>query len=94
MNRWALDLDLDFFVSPTLFDREEHLGRPANDGFTVWPSVKADGLLRKLGLTGTLPGKVCGRHVEALWAWREAIRLGALVPPFPVVHVDAHEDLG
>lgn len=90
----VLDVDLDFFVSPTVYDTPEHAARPDDRACTVWGPAEAEGLMRRLGATAPLPGALCEHHVEALWAWNRALYEGRLVAPFAVVHVDAHEDLG
>lgn len=90
----VLDLDLDFFVSPTLYEVPEDAPRPPDHAHQVWPAAEAEHLLQRLGLTAPVPGALCERHVEALWAWNRAVYEGRLEVPFDVVHVDAHEDLG
>lgn len=90
----VLDIDLDFFARPTVHDVPEAAPRPDDALFSVWSADAAADLLRRLGLTRPVPGRLCTHHYEALWAWNAAVYQGVLDVPFDVVHVDAHEDLG
>jgi hypothetical protein len=89
----VLDIDLDFFVTPVVHWPQWQDRAPADH--EVWPVEEAVGFLtERCLLTARLPGFVTERHDELFWLWRDAIRDGALVPPFDVVHLDAHADLG
>ncbi len=89
-----LDLDLDFFVRPPVYHVPERGPRPSDQAHSIWPAEAVAALLRRLGVTAAIRGRVVEHHVEALPAWMDAITRGWLAPPFRVVHVDAHEDLG
>jgi hypothetical protein len=91
-----LDLDLDFFLD----DVEYFSGgtrRLSDDDFHPWEAVRVQRFLEdRCGLSrdGRIPGRVVTHHYEAFLWWRDLVEVGTLVPPFEVVHVDAHADLG
>jgi len=97
-----LDLDLDFFVWPSIDDTgEDDLStrpRPDSDSFS---HVAAEAEVREflevrcgLSIEHPLPGHEAQEHVDAFTTWREWLRRGLLSEPFAVVHIDAHSDLG
>lgn len=90
----VLDIDLDAFVWPQVFYREEQADRPSGSQHRAWPLPAVDRLLCRLGVTGAMPGRCVEHHVEVFDVWHEALESGRLRHPFHVVHVDAHEDLG
>jgi hypothetical protein len=91
----VLDLDLDFFVeNPAHWQRKEG-GRLDPEGHRVWPIDEALAFLRdRCSLEAALPGAVVEHHGELFGCWRSAIESSVLKPPFSVVHIDAHADLG
>ncbi len=90
----VLDIDLDAFVWPQVFYREEQADRPSGSQHRAWPPPAVERLLGRLGVTGAVAGRCVEPHVEVFDIWYEALESGRLRHPFHVVHVDAHEDLG
>ena len=93
---WALDLDLDFFLSDCcpLAPKGE---RPSADSASPWTEAAVIAFLEDgLGLDARhpIPGRVAETHDGALAFWKERMDAGTLSRPFSVVHVDAHADLG
>lgn len=90
-----LDLDLDFFLDhrPLFTPR----GRPDLAASAPWDADRVREFLeRRCGLDARnpLPGRTVTHHHEVFLDWRERIAQGRLAPPFEVVHVDWHADLG
>ena len=94
----VLDVDLDYFLDAPVND-------PANDGRvsslecveSVWEKERVVTFLEThLGLSKDkkIRGRILTDHDEALYFWNELIEAGYLNPPFSVVHVDSHADLG
>jgi hypothetical protein len=91
-----LDVDLDFFLA-NVFYKDASNERPGGNRYAPWPEQDVrDFLERGCGLDkgARLPGKVVVKHDEVFYDWRERIEGELLLPPFEVVHVDAHADLG
>ncbi|MBR4905685.1 MAG: UPF0489 family protein [Clostridia bacterium] len=93
---WALDLDLDFFLSDCcpLAPKGE---RPSADCANPWTEAAVSAFLEGgLGLDARrpIPGRITETHDGALAFWKERMDAGRLTRPFSVVHVDAHADLG
>lgn len=91
----VLDIDVDFFVEPTVYDPDGDDDRPDPAEHTVWSAAEALGFLReRCGLVGRGPGFLTETHDQLFGSWRNAIAAGILKPPFHVTHVDGHADLG
>jgi UPF0489 domain len=91
----VLDLDADFFLERTAHFKGRESERLDGDEYPAWTVGRALGYLRdRCGLTGRLPGAAVDHHGEVFGLWRSAIDAGHLVPPFRVVHLDGHADLG
>lgn len=106
----VLDLDLDFFVQPVVFDTPADGSRPSDDKYAVeldWetelctagpdanPERAAIAYLRERALlAGPLPGAAVEHHDEVFHHWQALIDAGVLRAPFHVTHMDAHGDLG
>lgn len=70
---------------------EEHYGK------SVWAKDDVQNFLENnLGLSKKkrIRGRIVSGHNEALFFWKELIEKGDLQPPFEVVHIDSHADLG
>jgi hypothetical protein len=92
----VLDLDLDFFVTPT-HHWTDHPGRlPETEFKCASPSEVEHFLEHQCGLSKSrkIPGRLCVQHDEAFYTWREWIEAGLISAPFDVFHVDAHADMG
>lgn len=90
-----LDIDLDFFLNTTRF--WPSFGRPEDPTLRPWsPEAVQNFLEKQCGLRRDrpLPGLIVDEHHEVFFDWRIRIAQGLLVPPFEVVHLDAHADLG
>jgi hypothetical protein len=91
----VLDLDLDAFVYGAEHSRERDAPRLDVEKHPPWDLSKVLSFLgSNCGLSGPLPGFAVKHHGELFFRWRDAIDSRLLVPPFEVVHVDAHADLG
>lgn len=94
----VLDLDLDFFVSPTPVGWDTEPGeRLDGERFRVWaPDAVTQFLEEGLGLSTTarVPARVASTHDVAFETWKASVAAGQLIAPFDVVHVDNHADLG
>jgi hypothetical protein len=92
----VLDLDLDFFVTPT-HHWTDHPDRLSDSDYTcASPSQVEHFLEHQCGLSKArkLPGRFCVQHDEAFHTWRQWIETGVITAPFDVFHVDAHADMG
>ena len=96
----VLDIDLDYFLdSPVSGDEiseEERVTSPECIR-SVWSESRVRTYFEKqLGLLKDkkIKGRVFKGHDEALYFWEELIDRALLVPPFSVVHIDSHPDLG
>jgi len=90
-----LDIDLDFFLNKVQF--WPGFGRPVDPALRPWsPEAVRDFLENRCGLRRDrpLPGLIVDEHHEIFFDWRRRIQEGLLQPPFEVVHIDAHADLG
>lgn len=91
----VLDLDLDAFVYGSVHWRERNGPRLDPDEYPPWDVGRVLSFLESnCGLDGPLPGCAVEHHGDVFFRWKEAIDSGVLTPPFEVVHVDAHADLG
>jgi hypothetical protein len=91
----VLDLDLDAFVYGSGHWRAADAPRLDSEDFCSWEMEKVMSFLElNCGLSQPLPGYAVEHHGELFFRWRDAIDAGLLVPPFEVVHVDAHADVG
>ncbi len=91
-----LDIDLDFFLSRISYGGARD-GRLDSGNYLPWPAQNVRTFLEtRCGLSkaNRLPGKVVLTHDQVFYDWRNRIESGQLLPPFEVVHVDAHADLG
>ncbi len=93
-----LDIDLDFFLSDVMYGFLRKMSpRTSGKICKPWDEIQVRKFLEKrclLNTTTKIPGKCLIEHSEVFTDWRDLILLGRLVPPFEVVHVDAHADLG
>jgi hypothetical protein len=90
-----LDLDLDIFVTPINQIHSDR--RLSDDEYNVLPLDQVHHFLTKCcGLIeqAPTPGKVFEEHDELFGHLKCLIDSGALRPPFELVHVDAHADMG
>ena len=88
-----LDLDLDYFLTGLCMPAEPG-ERPCEDVGAEDDGFVHSFMRESLGITRPVPGRVIETHDLSLSYWEELIREGRLEPPFEVVHVDAHSDLG
>lgn len=94
----VLDIDMDYFLKKIPFLISENSNdRVSDEDYQVWEKEEVINFLEKrLGLSKKkkIKGRVVTHHNEALLYWQELILANKLVPPFEVVHVDSHADLG
>ena len=91
----VLDLDLDVFVSPIVHVHSAI--RPSDADYTVWDAHSVRDFLEvKCGLSNLKPtlGAVFDEHDEIFDFINVQIAHGKMSPPFDLVHVDAHADMG
>ncbi len=92
-----LDLDLDCFIEGIARHKPDDSPRLDDTEHPPWNEDRFRYFLEhQCGLSKErrIPGKVLTYHVEAFELWRKLISTHQLRPPFGVVHVDAHSDLG
>ncbi len=93
----VLDIDLDFFLDRIFYAPDEPQGRLSGEEYQVDDEQKVVSYLEKqcgLSESSPVPGAMCEHHVEVYDWWEAMVDEGILEPPFEVVHVDAHADLG
>ena len=96
----VLDVDLDYFmdcVATGIPDHTQERLSESDYAACVWNSERVRHFLEhNLGLSKDqrVLGRIVSGHNEALLFWKELINQGKLLPPFDVVHVDSHADLG
>lgn len=96
----VLDIDLDYFLdSPVSGDEVSEEDRVTSPECvqSVWNESRVRAYFEKqLGLSKDkkIKGRVFKEHDEALYFWDELINAELLFPPFSVVHIDSHPDLG
>lgn len=91
-----LDLDLDVFSWPIVHWPQGD-GRPADSDHVIATGGDVQFFLEQqcsLSPSKKILGQEFTNHDEAFVVWRRWIREGNLVPPFDVIHVDAHADMG
>lgn len=88
----VLDIDLDYFLTGLCYPAEPG-ARPDEIPCESEAFVRRF-MEEQAGITRPVPGAVFPAHDGALVFWEDMIAEGRLVPPFGVVHVDAHSDLG
>jgi len=90
-----LDIDLDFFLNTVRF--WPSFGRPIDPQLRAWSPDAVRVFLEtrcSLRRDQPVPGVIVEEHHEIFFDWRQRIQKGQLQPPFEVVHLDAHADLG
>ena len=94
-----LDIDLDFFVTNIANNCESYGRRRLSEGEGYLP--KSELIVKsfleancRLSTEKKTPGKAFEDHDEVFYYWRDLVNQSFLKPPFEVVHVDAHSDLG
>jgi len=90
-----LDLDLDFFLNHVSHRHQK--GRLPSGGYQPWSDDAVRAFLENqcgLSRERRIPGHYAEKHDGAFVWWRSLIEAGRLQPPFDIVHVDAHADLG
>jgi hypothetical protein len=90
----VLDLDLDFFVWPTVRGPVE--GRPPDEEHTCATPDQVRSFLEdqcNLSRDRRVPGCFYRKHDEAFDVWKRWGAEKTLELPFEVAHVDAHSDL-
>lgn len=95
-----LDLDMDYFMDDIAIGTPESITQRLSEesyGNSVWSEKRVrDFLENNLGLSKSnkIKGRIVTGHNESLFFWKELIEKGELTPPFEVVHIDSHADLG
>lgn len=91
----VLDIDLDFFVTPTkTWDATaERLPDNSYESDSISEVQEFIEIQCNLNLDRPRPGQLFEHHDEAFKWWRSLIQAGHLKPPFHCIHVDAHSDL-
>ena len=93
----VLHICLDYFIEPGSVWAGQGAARLSDDHYRPWrPDAVREFLAAGFGLDPArpLPGSVVRAHEGPLAAWRAWIASGELVPPFDLVHLDAHSNLG
>jgi len=91
-----LDLDLDVFSWPIVHWPQTD-DRPDDAEHSVAAADDVRFLLEAqcgLSTSKRIIGQEVTDHDEAFFVWRAWIEQGKLTPPFSVIHVDAHGDMG
>jgi hypothetical protein len=91
-----LDIDLDVFSTPTVYWPQTD-DRPSDDEHSCASVDDVRHFLEQqcfLSRDKPIAGKEIIDHDEAFYTWRRWIEERTLNPPFSVVHVDAHADMG
>jgi hypothetical protein len=91
-----LDLDLDVFTSPTVYWPQSSDRPSDNDHVAAGAQDVRHFLEMQCGLSKDrkIPGQEFTNHDDAFFVWRRWIQEGSLRPPFTIIHVDAHADMG
>jgi hypothetical protein len=93
----VLHVGLDYFVEPRSTWAPAGAARLSGDHYRPWRADAVRGFLAdRFGLDPArpVPGRVVREHEGPLACWREWVEAGGLVPPFDLVHLDAHTCLG
>jgi hypothetical protein len=91
-----LDIDIDVFSWPTVY-WPPSTARPSSRNYVCSSAEDVRYFLeQQCGLSNVrkIPGPEFVDHGDAFYTWRRWIQEGSLVPPFSIVHVDAHADMG
>ncbi len=92
----VLDIDLDVFLNRVAYNADPN-SRLDDSEYHPWSIDRVVKFLEEncgLSKNNKIPGKFGTEHYEAFFAWKDQINSNNLVPPFDVIHVDAHADLG
>jgi hypothetical protein len=93
----VLDLDLDFFLDEIETWKSSSGSRLQEDDFHAWGEDQVRAFLENqcgLSRENPIPGCLVTHHDEAFVWWRNLVLGGLLKPPFEIVHIDAHSDMG
>lgn len=91
-----LDLDLDVFSSPAVYWPQTN-DRPSDEDHVCASAKDVRYFLEQqcgLCTVSKIPGQEFTDHDDAFYTWRRWIEEGSLNPPFCIVHVDTHADMG
>jgi hypothetical protein len=95
---YILDIDLDFFQQDVCYSPSKSGSRLSDQrAFAPWSKKAVRSFLENrclLSKSSPKPGFFCVTHDLVFDKWNTMIRESMLQPPFHVVHVDAHADLG
>jgi len=97
MTQNILDIDLDFFQSGRITDNVHSEERPRSEKIKPWNKDRTITFLEQncgLDKVHKPPGKQFTDHHEVFWEWQKLIAEKKITPPFNIVHIDAHADLG
>lgn len=95
-----LDLDMDYFMTKVVHGVPDTSSKRLEEDFyaeAVWDRQRViDFIENHLGLSKNrrIPGRIVAGHNGSLFFWKELINTGRIEPPFEVIHVDSHADLG
>lgn len=92
-----LDIDLDAFVTPIKYGPGANCGRLRDEDYEIQSTEQVIEFLEdKCGLSKATPtlGCVFEDHDELFHCLKALIASKQVVPPFELIHVDAHADLG
>jgi len=92
-----LDIDLDFFQSDRIADNVHSEQRPRSEETKPWDINRTIAFLEQncgLDKVHKPPGKQFTHHHEVFWECQRLIREKKIAPPFNIMHIDAHADLG
>lgn len=93
----VVSIDVDYFVKPKVVDARSCDGRPNDIDHVVRSIDYVDEFLKQRCLLSPdkrVVGRAAIDHISAFFALHDWIRQGLLKPPFKLVHIDAHADLG
>ncbi len=92
----VLDIDLDYFAYGAVHWKSG-LDRLSAEDFPPWKEEEIRNFLEiNIGLNKgkNLVGYLIDTHDKAFHLWKSLIAKNQLRPPFEVIHIDAHADLG
>lgn len=91
-----LDIDLDFFLDRAAYSRPLYSRKrlPSRDHHPWTEAAVRYFIEVQCGISKSIKGRVVKHHDEAFSLWRELISKNRLQPPFEIVHIDSHADIG
>lgn len=93
MRDLIIDIDMDYFIHPRLLSPNNHGEKSVR--YRQWVSMDEFlGYLETIGVLNShrIHAATFNNHNDALYRWDKFIHKKQIMPPFDILHIDAHSD--